>query len=152
MTESISPEAQIKAVATLARSNLLAMAFKWAVIIGTPIITALGGWATAKLDTKSDIESLRESVQHLSTQQETLHTDFVAAIPAIQQQMTGIQRDVVISTAAAIAYETETRSKQKLDEGERLAEVFDGYITRGERPALSAKTVIATIAVQHTSR
>lgn len=151
-TDSLSPEAQIKAAATLARSGALAMVLRWTLMIGVPALTGLGGWAVAKLDTKADIADLRLAVDRLTTQQSQLSDQINAAVPALQQRITGVQHDVVVSTGAALAYETEKRSKEKLAAGVELGRSFIGMIQRGEPPEASARSVVKDVAVPYVAR
>ena len=149
---SLSPENQIKAAATLARGGALALILRWTLMVGVPIITALSGWAVAKLDTKSDLADLRLAVDRLTTQQGQLADQISEAIPSLQRRITGVQHDVVVSTGAALAYETEKRSKEKLSAGVELGRSFIGMIQRGEPPEASARSVIKDVAVPHVAR
>lgn len=143
-------EQQIAAGATLARSALVGTIAKWACAVCIP---ALLSWVAAKLDTSQDtardIRDLRTDVQKLTAQQGELLKRVDESVPQMQRRLTGVQRDVVVATGAAIAYETEARSKQKLAAGEELAKSFDGRIERAMEAAAAADSVIHNVAVPH---
>lgn len=148
--DSLSPEAQIKAAATLARSGALTMIMRWALMIGVPAVTGLGGWIVAKVETKTEIAELRQAISELARQQAQLTARIDAAVPQLQKELTGVKHDVVVATGAALAYETEKRGKEKLAAGINLGRSFTGYVQRGEEASVAK--VVAEVAVPHVAR
>lgn len=149
---SIPPEDLVKAGATLARSSTVTNALKWvALVLIYPGAVGAITWAAAKLDTMSDIRALRADIAALTEQQKKLVERLDTGLPALAAQLDGVQRDVVVVGGAALAYETEKRSREKLAAGDELAKVYDAQRRRGETPANSAM-VLRTVAVPHSTR
>lgn len=141
---SLPPEEIGRTAGRLLSSKTVMAALLW-------LISVVVTWAGAKLDTSKDIYALRESVARLERQQGELVKRVDAAVPRLAAQIDGVQRDVVVVGGAALAYETEKRSKEKLEAGDKLAEAYDNQRKRGESPAASAM-VLRSVAVPHTVR
>lgn len=144
---------EIKAAVTLARSSTVTAAFamvlRWIVMLGVPVLTGLGGWGAAKLDTKDDLADLQRAVNTLTEQQKLTIERIDALVPAINAQIDGVQRTVVVVGGAALAYESERNAKAKLKAGDDLAVVYDAQRKAGETPANSAM-VLRTVSLPHS--
>jgi hypothetical protein len=141
---SVPPEELGRAAGKLLSSKTVMAALLW-------LISVVVTWAAAKLDTGKDIVALREGVSRLERQQSELVARVDAAVPQLAAQIDGVQRDVVVVGGAALAYETEKRSAEKLRAGDKLAEAYDAQRKRGETPASSA-LVLRSVAVPHVAR
>lgn len=155
MTHSVPPEELARSAATLARSSAITNALKWvALVVVYPGLVGVITWAAAKLDTQHDLATIRLDLTQLVTQQQQTTARVDALIASVQPQINGLQRDIVVSTGAALAYESERRSKDKLEAGGKLAAKYDEQLARLVPSATASANVIANASglLPHTAR
>lgn len=145
---------ELAAAARLARSRTVQAAVR--VLLGyvlLPLATAVGGWIAAKLDTLTEIRSLRIDIVALTRQQaelvgrvDALFREPDGAIPALRLEDRGIRRDLVVVATSALAFETAARKKAKLLAGESRAKAYDRQLQRLVPAAAAYEAVIDRVA------
>jgi hypothetical protein len=143
MTNSVPPEE----LARVLTSKKVMAALLW-------VVSVVGTWGAAKLDTSKDIMALRETIQSLERKQDSLIKridDTIPVISGIHLEVDDVHHDVVVAIGVALAYETEKKAKEKLRAGDDLAVAYDNRRARGKTPAEAAQ-VFREVAVPHSAR
>lgn len=146
---SVPPEEIARAGSTLARSHTVRTGLLWVL---TAVVLPAAGWGAAKLDTQKDIVALREAITALTNQQRETVKRLDDAVPDINARINGVQRDIVIGTVAALAFETDKIAKAKLAAGDRAAtDSYDAQVRSLVPPATAAQSTIRTGAIPHVA-
>lgn len=159
-----SLEADAIAAAKLANSARVREALRWVLAA----VTAIGGWAVAKLDTKFQVDAMSQKMDVLSgeiavltSQQRDLvmKIDGMNAAPdpdkdkpagplyRLNREVRYAQHTALRAWAAAVT--PQKGAKAKRDAGEPLISAFDNLTgMQGKAPGDAADLVISTVAVQ----
>jgi hypothetical protein len=149
MSDSLSPEAQVRAAWTLARSHQIRA---WIIWLGAVVLLPAAGWVGAKLDTRSQVEALERQVGALAKQQETLvaKIDALSAVPdgPIFQLRIGQRYATQLAIRAnVVAQSSEKLRKNKLAKAAEYEHAYDLKIDRDHKSPSDAAELVLSVAV-----
>jgi len=150
----------LRAAATVIRSQRARTIAAWAL---ASVVLPCAGWISAKLDTKDQVQDLRNDFKALSgdvivltSQQRDLVSkitdltsqdlDRPGPIFVIRRELRFAGRATVRATTIALAHETQARRAQKLAAADLLAGAYDNR-AKDEQPSAALQEVFSTVAV-----
>jgi hypothetical protein len=148
VSDSLSPEAQARSVATLWRAG-------WGryVLAGLVAAASFGaGWVKGLIDASEKLRELRTAVAAVAESQQRVeaHVDELAKL---KPSIAAAHRAALIATGCALSHETAATATAKLEDArQQLGAAFDARVAQGKEAEAAAGEVLSDVALTRARR